>query len=216
MKPLILINFKIYPEAVAEKGLKLVQELEKVKTKKYEIALAPSLLSLGEIKTTLPLFAQHADGIDVGPHTGSIPVRELKLRGIHGTILNHSEHKIAFSILKKTIRLCQKEKIITVVCASTLAKVKKIAALHPDFIAYEPSALIGGNISVTTAKPEIIKQAVNAVKKVSPKTKVLCGAGVHGRKDLLQALKVGTSGVLLAHAVVLAKNPRKFLEEMLG
>ena len=57
--------------------------------------------------------------------------------------------------------------------------------------------------------------AVEKVKHLSPKTKVLCGAGVHSREDLGQALLLGTSGVLLSHAVVEAKNPQKFLEEML-
>lgn len=217
MKPLILINFKTYPEAVGKKALHVAQQIAGVKNKKYRLVIAPSLLTLQEIvkKVKIPVFAQHADPFSFGAHTGSIPVSELKLIGVKGTILNHSERKIPFPILKKIVQLCKKEKLTTVICASSLAEVHKVAALYPDYLAYEPPELIGGDVSVTKAKPEIIAKAVTLVKSVSPATKVLCGAGVQSAADVQKALALGTSGVLIAHAVVKAKNPKKVLEKML-
>jgi len=103
----------------------------------------------------------------------------------------------------------------TVVCASTLSEVRKVALFKPDFIAYEPTELIGGEISVTQAKPDIIVKAVELVKSLSRRTKVLCGAGVHNKEDLGQALVLGCSGVLIGHSVPKARDPKKFLEEML-
>lgn len=212
MRSLIVINFKTYPEAVGKKALPLAKELAKVKSRKYEIIVVPSLLTLKEVAKVANAYSQHAD-LTLGSHTGSIPVKELKELGVKGTLLNHSEKKIPLKQLKKTINLCKKQQLKTIVCTSTISETKKVAKLHPNFIAYEPKGLIGGNISVTEAKPKIIIKAVEVVKKISSKTKVLCGAGIHSREDLGHALLLGTHGVLIGHAVPKAKDPRKFLEE---
>jgi len=217
MKPLILINFKNYEEAIGSKGVILAQKLSKVKNKNYEIAIAPSTPILKTIadKVKIKVYAQHADPVGFGAHTGSISIEELKLIGMEGTLLNHSEKKIPFEVLKETIKLCEKNNLKVIVCASNLSEVKKIAELKPDFIAYEPKELIGGEISVTKAKPEIILEAVRLVKSISRNIIVICGAGVHSKEDVGQALLLGTKGVLIGHSVPKAKNPAKFLAEML-
>jgi len=217
-KPLILINFKTYLEVSGNKSLTLAQKISKVKSSKYQIALAPPTLYLKDITTNvnLPIFAQHLDPEGEGAHTGHIIPYEAKKIGITGTILNHSEKKIPFQTLEATVHACKHHGLVTIVCASSLAELRKIAPLHPEYIAYEPPELIGGKISVTHAKPELIRRAVNLVQALCPKTKVLCGAGVHSKEDLLHALKLGTSGVLIGHAVPKAKNPVKFLRELLG
>ena len=127
MKPLILINFKNYKETLGQKGVALAKQLSKIKKKKYEIAVAPSLLTIKEVsKINLPVYAQHADPVTTGAHTGSISVMELKKMGIKGTLLNHSERKISFSVLKKTVQLCKQYKLTTVVCASSIVEIKKV------------------------------------------------------------------------------------------
>jgi len=217
MKPLILLNFKTYPEAVGKKALLLAKKLEKVKKKRYDIVIAPSLPTLEEVaeRTSLTVFSQHTDLAGLGAYTGKISAQELKKIGVKGTLLNHSERKIPFRILKKIVADCKKHKLITVVCASSLEETKQVAKLAPAYLAYEPPELIGGNVSVTKAKPEIISKAVEAVQKISPKTKVLCGAGVQSREDILKALQLGTKGVLIGHAVPKAKDPAKFLKGLL-
>ncbi len=217
MKPLVLLNFKVYKESMGNKALPLAKEIAAIRQDKYEIAIAPSLLTLREIaeQTSLTVFSQHTDPVQLGAQTGSITVDELKDIGVVGTILNHSERKIPFSTLKETVEVCKRKKIRTVVCASDLSEIKKVAVLRPDYLAYEPPELIGGDISVTTARPSIIADAVELVASISPATKVLCGAGVQNKEDLGQALVLGAKGVLIGHAVPKAKNPRKFLAEML-
>ena len=165
--------------------------------------------------TSLTVYSQHTDLAGLGAFTGKISVQELKKIGVKGTLLNHSERKIPFSILKKIVADCKKNRLIVVICASSLEEANHVAALKPDYLAYEPPELIGGNVSVTKAKPEVIVKAVELIKKISPKTKVLCGAGVHSREDILKALQLGTKGVLIGHAVPKAKDPAKFLREML-
>jgi len=217
MKPLIIINFKTYKEAGGDKALKLAKKLDQVKKNGYELAVAPSLLTIKEISqgTKLTVYAQHTDNVNYGSYTGRIPAEELKAINVKGTILNHSERKIPLKYLGEIIHLCKQKKLKIVVCASSLSEIKKVAQFKPDYLAYEPKELIGGNVSVTEAKPDIIVKAVELVKQISPKTNVLCGAGVHSKEDLGQALLLGTEGVLLSHAVVRAKNPQKFLEGML-
>lgn len=217
MKPLILINFKTYPEASGEKALALAREIAGVQKDKYELVVAPSLLMAREVaaQAKVAVFAQHTDPFLSGAYTGHIVVDELQDAGIKGTLLNHAERKIMLPAIKNTIDLCRKKKLKTVVCASSLAEVKKIAVLKPDYLAYEPPELIGGNLSVTKARPEVILKAVELVKSLSPSTKVLCGAGIQSKEDIGQALLLGMEGVLIAHAVVKSKNPGKFLGEML-
>jgi len=217
MKPLILLNFKTYPEAAGKNALKLVKRLEKVHSKKYNIVVAPSLPTLEEVTegTSLKVFSQHTDLAGLGAYTGKISAEELKKIGVKGTLLNHSERKIPFPILTKIVADCKKQKLITVVCASSLAEAKQVAELKPDYLAYEPPELIGGDVSVTKAKAEVIAQAVQVVKKISPKTKVLCGAGVQSQEDIRKALQLGTKGVLIGHAVPKAKDPAKMLKELL-
>ena len=216
MKPFILINFKTYPEASGRKAVELAQKIASVKTKKYQLAIAPPLLELEHVCKTvkIPVFAQHVDPSGSGAHTGEITAKDVKQLGATGTLLNHSERKLSFAVLKKTVEECQKNKLTVIVCAGTLMEARNIAALRPQYLAYEPPALIGGKVSVTAANPEILRKAVQLVKCISPGTKVLCGAGVHSREDVLSALQLGMQGVLLSHAVTKAKEPKRFLERL--
>ena len=74
--------------------------------------------------------------------------------------------------------------------------------------------MIGKNVSVTEVSPKVIVKAVKVVKKVNPAVKVLCGAGIHSKKDVLKALELGTEGILIAHKIVKAKEPGKVLGRM--
>ncbi len=217
MKGLIVLNFKLYKEASGNKALELAKKIEKVKHNGYEIVVVPSLLTMKEVKdkTKLTVFSQHTGHVPLGAHTGRVSAKELKLIGIKGTLLNHSERKIPLKYLVEIIANCKKEKLRTIVCASSLGEVKKIAAMKPDYIAYEPKELIGGNVSVTEANPDVIVKAVDMVRSISKKTKVLCGAGVHNKEDVGHSLMLGCAGVLIGHAVPKAKDPIKFLQEML-
>ena len=217
MSHLILINFKTYKETTADKALEIARSISKIKNNKYNIAIAPSLLTIKEIaqKTNLTVFSQHTDHVDLGSNTGRIPAAELKKIGVKGTILNHSERKIPSRYLKEIIDICKSKRLKTVVCASGIFEMKKILQFNPDYLAYEPKEFIGGNISVTEAKPDVILRAAAIIKEINPRTKLLCGAGIHSKEDLGHALLLGADGVLIGHAVSKAKDPKKFLKEML-
>ena len=218
MKPLILLNFKTYEQALGKKGLRLAKICEEVaKRKKVRIAVAPCLLDLELIvkEVKIPVFAQHFD-VEAGAFTGNIPILLLKKLGVKGSLINHSERRLSWEGIKQRVELAKKYKLVSIVCAASLKEVKKIATLKPDFIAYEPPELIGTGIPVSQAKPKIVKRAVEVVRKFSPRTQVLCGAGISSGIDVKRAIELGTKGVLLASAFVKSKSPKKKLLELVS
>ena len=76
--------------------------------------------------------------------------------------------------------------------------------------------LIGGDISVTTANPDVVSDSVKLVKDVAPEVKVLCGAGVKNGKDVAMAIELGAEGVLLASGVVKADDQMSVLRDLVG
>src|SRR3989338_2739843 len=102
MKPLIVINFKNYKESVGFSGVKLAKDIFSVKSKKYEITIAPSIVLLKEVAGLKrgKVFAQNVDYHMHGAYTGSVLPAEVVEVGGYGTILNHSEKKIPFGILQ--------------------------------------------------------------------------------------------------------------------
>src|SRR3989442_1266063 len=102
----------------------------------------------------------------------------------------------------------------SVVLAPPASDLAHVAKLSPEYIAIEPPELIGGDVSVTTANPEIVSGAVERIRAANPNVGVLCGAGVKSRKDVAKALELGTVGVLLASGVVKAKDPEAALRDL--
>jgi triosephosphate isomerase (TIM) len=92
-----------------------------------------------------------------------------------------------------------------------LEEAEKIEKLEVDFVVIEPAELVGGKISVSSAKPELIESIGKNLKG-----KFLVGAGVHNAEDVRVAMKYGAVGVALSSAITTAKNPKKVLRELLG
>lgn len=215
--PVIIVNFKVYPESLGPFGLQLAQLCEDVSEETgASIAVAPPMPDLARIasEVRLPVLAQHFDPVQPGSCTGWVPLESIKEAGAEGTLLNHSERKIAAKDLKLAVEQCNTAGVESIVCADTIEEARKLARLHPDYVAIEPPELIGGDVSVTSAKPEIVSQAVRVIQKVDPEISVLCGAGVKTGRDVKKALELGTVGVLLASAVVKAHDQRKTLIDL--
>lgn len=215
--PCLVINFKAFKEAIGKNALKIAKEAEKVSNKlNVCIAVCPNFLDLKEVaeKVKIHIFAQHADPIEEGAFTGHISVLQLKESGAKGVILNHSEKRMELDDIEDAIELSKKYGLITIVCANNVEVAKAVAVLNPNFIALEPPELIGGNISVSQAQPEIITKLVSEVKKYNPKIKLLVGAGVKTKDDTKRAIELGTDGVILASGVVKAKNVSKAIEDL--
>lgn len=216
--PIIIVNFKAYEEVEGSRGDMISRICEEVaKESGVSIAISPPQVQLASTVSLvdIPVLAQHVDAIIPGSQTGWITPSSVKAAGAKGTLINHSEHPVSFDHIAKAIEICKELALTTVICADTADKAKDIAPFGPDFIAVEPPELIGGDISVTTSKPEVVRRAVEAVHDVDPSIKVLCGAGVKTGKDVKVALELGAEGVLLASGVVKASSIKSSLKELI-
>lgn len=214
--PLILVNFKTYLEATGENAVKLAKMAEKVSREtQVSICVAPQFTDIAAVaeEVEIPVFAQHIDPIEPGSYTGYVLANAVKEAGAVGTIINHSERQLRLSEIDTAIRIARNNGLVSLVCASNQSISAAVAALKPDIVAVEPPELIGTRVSVSKAKPDVIKATIRLVREVNPTVAVLCGAGVSSGEDVAAALRLGTQGVLVASAVVKAKDQYMILRD---
>ncbi|MBW2990970.1 triose-phosphate isomerase [Candidatus Woesearchaeota archaeon] len=215
--PIIIINFKTYEQSIGENAVKLAKICEKVAFDTHtDIRVAVGATDIDDVAEAvgIPVYAEHVDSYLPGKHTGSVLPEMVKTAGASGTLINHSEHHMPIKHVEETVKRASKAHLVTVVCAAAPEVAEEIAKFKPDFIAVEPPELIGGDVSVSTAKPEIITQSIEMVKK-KHRVKLLVGAGIKTREDVVKALELGADGVLIASGIDKAKDPEKALRDLL-
>ncbi|MBU0958330.1 MAG: triose-phosphate isomerase [Nanoarchaeota archaeon] len=206
MKPIVIINFKTYK--LGEKALKLAKAIERY-DKNIIVGVQASHLREIAKKTKLKIFAEHVDYFEPGRHTGYIIPEAVKKDGAKGTFLNHSEHRLDFKIIKKTVKRCKKIGLKTAVFVTSLKEAKKIKRLKPDYLIIEPPELVAGKISVSKAKPELISKIAKKLKYA-----FIVGAGVKNKQDVEIAMKLGASGIAVSSAITKAKDVKKALKRL--
>jgi triosephosphate isomerase len=215
MDAVLFINFKNYRQAF-EGFPKIYQDLENAAKSypKTKTLFAPPSLLLDKVAGAVeaPIWAQHLDPLPLERGTGFLPIEGGKHLGIEGTFLNHSEHPLTEEELAKTMKMAEKSALTTLIFASTVEAVAKAKTLIPDYIAYEPAELIGGDASVTSAQPKIIPEAVEAANPVQ----LVVGAGIHSGEDIKAALEFGAVGAAVSSAIITAPNPPAVLDEIIS
>lgn len=213
--PIAIINFKAYASAVGENAVALAKVCEKVsKDCKINVAVAVQAADISAVASavSIPVFAQHVDSNFAGAFTGSILPESIIAAGAVGSLVNHSEKPLDLSAIKKTILRLHDAGLIVVACAGTPEMAVEISKFEPDFVAIEPPELIGGEVSVSEAKPEVVTSTTSRIKRMP----VLCGAGIHKKDDVVKAVELGAKGILVASGVVCAKNPASVLSDLLS
>lgn len=217
---MIAVNFKAYPTAFGDKGLAIALSAEKV-AKEYHGSVrvivavpATEIARISEVVEDATVYAQHADPVEPGAHTGYIPLEAIREAGAKGTLLNHSEHRLRLSDIDMLIRRASLLGLETLVCADTPTASAAVAALSPTMIAVEPPELIGTGIPVSKAKPEIVKNTVSLVRRINTDITILTGAGITRGEDVEAAIRLGTQGVLVASAVMKASDPEAKIREL--
>lgn len=212
------INFKTYPQATGRKAVELALAIDKVaEQKKLSVVILPQATDLAMISQKVgyvSCWSQHVDEKRPGPATGWLTLESLISCGAKGSLLNHSEHRLPPGTVKQTIsRAKDVDKTFkTMVCGQTLGQLKKMVHLKPDFLAFEIKELIGTKNSITQTQPSLIKKALLIAK--NKKIPLVVGAGINSREDILLAGKMGTRGVLISSAIILANNPKQKFEEL--
>jgi triosephosphate isomerase len=163
----------------------------------------------------LEVWCQHLDPVGFGSNTGWLHPATAIERGASGTLVNHAEHKVSLEHVAMLLEQVP-EGFEVCACAADVKEAIALAALGPDFVAVEPPELIGGDVSVTSADPEIVSGTARAVRDVSASVGILCGAGVKSGSDVSKAIELGTSGVLLASGVTKSADPVASLKDLIS
>lgn len=145
---------------------------------------------------------------EVATATGVTIYSVINNRWARGVLLNHSSCPATYSQIKNFMSNFPLLK--TLICCSSLEEGLKLARLRSTYLAYEPPELIGGQISVSTARPAIIKDFVDQIRFLP----ILVGAGIHNSNDVSQARRLGAAGVLVSSAVMAASHPRQVLLDL--
>ena len=220
-----IINAKNYLEISGPslrdfcKTLKEVSSGETFK-EKVEFFLAPPNFGLSSAVThdsSYKVISEHLDSASIGPSTGYSVPEVAKSFGAQGSIVNHSEHRIAQEEIKKLIPRLRSLEMISVVCAKDDEEVGVFSKMDPDFIAVEPPDLIGSGKAVSKERPGIItgsRSALEANRLPNSSTKLLCGAGIVEGVDARLAVEMGADGILVASGVIKAANWTKKIQEL--
>ena len=221
-KPEIVINSKNYKQG--KDVVKLAKQIDKSisKEKSNHIIICVNASDIYEVKKAtknLKIYSEHVDFHNVGRATGFILPEAVKADGASGTLLNHSEHKLKWRTIKKTVKRCKQTKLKIILCISNLKQLKKALKLKPEAIAFEVPELISTSKSITQSKPESVKMFACLVNKYNNKKseniKALCGAGISSDNDIKASVEFGCDGVLIASAVTKARNPGEKLKKLI-
>lgn len=216
--PVLLVNFKAYQQGVGANAVRLAKICEKVaKETGKSIAVAVQDADLYHVahEVSIPVFAQHLEPITPGSHTGHDLPEGIKETGAAGCLLNHSEDRMRIDLIEEAVKVAKKLGLACCVCANDAAIAEAVATFEPDLVAVEPPELIGGDVSVSSAQPEVITDSLAKVNKVAD-VPVLCGAGVNSKADVRKAIELGSKGVLVASAIVKAEDPERVIREMVS
>lgn len=211
--PTIIVNFKAYESAIGDNALSLALEHDRIAREtglSFAICVQSTDVYRIAREVSIPVFAQHIDPVTYGSHTGHILPEAMIQAGAFGTLLNHAERNVEYDVLESSIMRAKEVGLFTCVCANTPEAGEKIASFNPDLVAVEPPELIGGDVSVSQAKPTVITDAVRLIGE----GKVLVGAGVKNGSDVAKARELGAAGVLLASGVTKASDPYKVLTDL--
>jgi triosephosphate isomerase len=204
----LIVNLKAYGSAAGEEAEKIAEAAGEVAEETGErVVVSPQPQDMFRTPDA-ETFSQHVDPVEPGSHTGSI-LAESVAELASGTLLNHSEKRIPVDSIEESIERCKENGLDTVVCAQSPEECGELSELGPDYVAFEPPELIGGDTSVSEAEPELIEKAVELSE-----VPVLTGAGIKNREDVEKSIELGCVGVLVASGIVKAEKPEEKMKEL--
>jgi triosephosphate isomerase len=211
---MLIVNFKGYRKGTGtearETAKKCVEASEEFDSELIICPQAEDLLRLKDLDVSV--YAQHVSNFKPGSHTGHPIAESLAEAGATGTLINHSERRILDgSIMKDTVRRAQENDMTAVLCAQSPEECEKLSKHEPDYIAFEPPELIGGDTAVSEAEPELIEEAAERSD-----TPLLAGAGIKDTEDVEKAIELGCEGVLVASGVVKSNDVEESVRELMS
>ena len=214
---MIFLNFKTYESGMGDMAIAMSKIVEEVSISTgVKVVPVVQTADIREVvsSVSIEVWSQKIDPVTYGAHTGSILPESVLEDGARGTFLNHSESRFSdFETLTKAHDRAREVGLKTLIFAKDIEELAKVARLKPDYISYEPPALIGSkDKSVATTEPEIISQAVEISKKEN--IPLIVGAGVHSADDVRISIELGAVGIAVASDVMMADNPKQELLDL--
>lgn len=208
---MIVVNFKTYSQGTGKEGVELAEKCAEAANKTDEkVIISPPLADMSRYQDfEIDIFSQHLDPVGSGSHTGHVNSEELLRNNVSGTLINHSEKRVPPEIIEKAVKRCKETGLTSIVCAQNVKECRDLSKYEPDYIAYEPPELIGGDTSVSEAKPEVVEEAVEASE-----VPVLTGAGIKTQEDVEKSILHGCEGVLIASGVAKSDKPFEKVVEL--
>jgi triosephosphate isomerase len=215
-----IINYKAYQESI-DSGVRIAEAAAEIARETgVDVIIAPPFTLVREISKVVRTITQGVDDIEPGAFTAHVSWYEAKKGGAVGTLLNHSEERYAdannnltYEALGRVVGLCKQNGLETYVCVQNVYEAQKVLEFEPTAIAYEPPELIGGDVSVSTAKPEVVKGFCDLVWHSSG-TLPLIGAGIKTGSDVENSVALGSAGILVASGIVKSADPETAMREL--
>lgn len=214
---MLVINMKNYAEAAGGGAGRMAEAAGRAAARHgVRVAVAPPLHLLHEAAGRgADVLAQHADDAGAGGTTGSVAPELLARAGVAGSIINHSERRVAEGTVAAVVGRLRALGMASVACAAGAEEAGRLARLGPDYVAVEPPELIGTGRSVSSERPGLIREAAEAVAAAGG-PRLLCGAGIASAGDVRAARRLGAAGVLVASGVVRAASWDEAVGELAG
>jgi triosephosphate isomerase len=216
-RPVFIINFKNYSEALGSGAVRLAETAEKVsRDVGVTLIVAPPMTEVGSVAAVveIPVFSQNVGNQQEGKSTGAIIPEALKASGCTGSIINHSESRVPPETVRGVIPRMKRLGLSSCVCGEDAGEIARMAALSPEFLAVEPPELIGSGIAVSQARPELILETITSARGAGYQGKLLCGAGIVTGEDVRAAMRLGMDGILVASSVVKSKDWGSKIKEL--
>jgi len=206
---MIFLSLKTYKQATGDNAVSLCQKIKQV-IEQTKVSIIPIVqpFDVHRIKqqTDIEVWVQHLDPIDPDRHFGWLSPYSAKQAGASGCIINHAEHEIDFDTIRKTVAKCKQYDLKTLVITDSFKLAQKVDVLKPDFLAFERPDLIGGKLAMIDAETKAIKKVI-AMASIP----VIIGAGINTQEHVKKTVSVGGAGVILASAVIKAKDQQAAL-----
>ncbi len=213
--PLFVVGLKAY--IWGRRALRLAKIIEEIsRDTSVCFCIVPQLVDIYLLakETKVPIFASTMDPIKPGRGAGLHLPEALKEAGAVGVMINHCENRRTLSDIQKLIRRAHEVGLLALVCCDSPEIAAAAALLGADLVASEPPELIGTLSSVGRVMEGFVKNSVEAVKRINPKTTVLVGAGVSTPEDAAKIIRLGADGTGASRAVFEAEDPKTLLKQI--
>ena len=215
--PHFQVNCKIYPGTGGDEGLEFARTVERVQSDTdATFVFTPQLPDLRRIATDtdLAVTTPVVDGVKPGRGIGKILPETIEAAGALGAVINHAEARDTLSAIERKIERCKQVGMDSIVCVDSIEMGRAVAAFDPDCLVFEKPADISTDRAITQTHPDLVREFVQTIDDVNPRTAVSVGGGISTVDDVRRAFKQGADATGAASAISLADDPEARLRSI--